>query len=83
MGVVPLLLNILHISYWASQVVLVVKNPPANAGDIGDRGSILGSRSCHACRRAQRPAPVFLPEESHGQRILVGYSPEDHRVGLD
>ena len=31
MGVIPLLLNILHISYWASQVVLVVKNPPANA----------------------------------------------------
>ena len=28
---------------WASQVVLVVKNPPANAGDIGDLGSILGS----------------------------------------
>ena len=27
----------------ASQVVLVVKNPPANAGDIRDTGSILGS----------------------------------------
>ena len=25
---------------WASQVVLVVKNPPANAGDIKDAGSI-------------------------------------------
>ena len=25
-----------------SQLVLVVKNPPANAGDIGDAGSILG-----------------------------------------
>ena len=24
------------------QVVLVVKNPPANAGDIGDAGLILG-----------------------------------------
>ena len=24
----------------ASQLVLVVKNPPANAGDIGDAGSI-------------------------------------------
>ena len=23
-------------------MVLVVKNPPANAGDIGDTGSILG-----------------------------------------
>ena len=29
---------------WASQVPLVVKNPPANAGDIGDSGLIPGSR---------------------------------------
>ena len=28
---------------WAFQVVLVVKNPPANAGDIRDMGSIPGS----------------------------------------
>ena len=27
---------------WAFQVVLVVKNPPANAGDAGDTGSIPG-----------------------------------------
>ena len=27
----------------ASQVVLVVKNPPANAGDVRDSGSIPGS----------------------------------------
>ena len=27
-----------------SQVALVVKNPPANAGDIRDAGSIPGSR---------------------------------------
>ena len=30
---------------WASQVVLVVKNPPANAGDTRDAGSIPGSGS--------------------------------------
>ena len=29
--------TILHFHHWASQVVLVVKNPPANAGDITDR----------------------------------------------
>ena len=29
-------------SYWTSQVALVVKNLPANAGDIRDRGSIPG-----------------------------------------
>ena len=27
-------------------------------------------------RRAWQPTPVFLPGESHGQRSLVGYSPE-------
>ena len=27
--------------------------------------------------------PVFLPGESHGQRTLVGYSPQGHRVGHD
>ena len=34
-------MNIL--STWASQVVLVVNNSSANAGDIGDKGSILES----------------------------------------
>ena len=33
-------------------------------------------------RRKWQPAPVFLPEKSHGQRSLVGYSPWSHkRVG--
>ena len=27
-------------------------------------------------RRKWQPTPVFLPGESHGQRSLVGYSPE-------
>ena len=27
---------------WTSQVALVVKNPPANAGDVRDTGLILG-----------------------------------------
>ena len=32
-----------RLSYlWASQVVLVVKNPPANAEDVRDAGSIPG-----------------------------------------
>ena len=30
----------------ASQVALVVKNPPANAGDIRDTSSIPGSERC-------------------------------------
>ena len=28
--------------HWASQMALVVRNLPANAGDISDVGSILG-----------------------------------------
>ena len=41
----------------------MVKNPPANAGDIRDSGSILGSgRSLGG--RAQQPTLVFLPGES-------------------
>ena len=33
---------ILYIKLWASQVALVVKNLPANVGDIRDEGLILG-----------------------------------------
>ena len=29
-------------------------------------------------RRAWQPTPVFLPEESQGQKSLAGYSPEGH-----
>ena len=28
-------------------------------------------------RRKWQPIPVFLPGESHGQRSLAGYGPED------
>ena len=30
-------------TFWASQLALVVKNPPSNAGDVRDTGSIPGS----------------------------------------
>ena len=56
----------------------VVKNPVVNAGDIRDAGLILGlGRSPGG--RVQQPTPVFLPKESHGQRILEGYSPWGHK----
>ena len=29
--------------------------------------------------RRDLPTPVFLPGESHGQRSLVGYSPQEHK----
>ena len=57
----------------ASQVVLVVRNLPANAGDIRDSGSIPGSgRSPEG--RSWKHTPVFLPAE-HGLRRIAGYSP--------
>ena len=49
----------------ASQVVVVVKNPPANAADVRDLGSIPGSEV--SWRRAWQPSPVFLPRDFHGQ----------------
>ena len=39
----------------------------------------LVSNITHFWRRAWQPTPVFLPEESHGQRSLVGYSPWGHK----
>ena len=33
---------ILEYSFWVSQVALVVKNPPTNAGDVKDEGLIPG-----------------------------------------
>ena len=34
-------------------------------------------------RRAWQPTPVFLPGDSHGERSLVGYSPQGRRVRDD
>ena len=42
----------------------VIKNPPANAGNVG---KIPWSREW-------QPTPAFLPGKSHGQRNLVDYS---------
>ena len=52
----------------------MVKNLPANAGNIRDDGlgSWVGKKPW---RRAWQPTPVFLPGESHGQRSLEGYRP--------
>ena len=61
----------------APQVAPVVKNLPANAGDIRDMGLIHGSGR-FPWRRAWQPTPVFVPGESHGQRSLAGYSPWGH-----
>ena len=47
-----------------SQVALVVKNLPANAGDLRDAGLIRGSGRSPGGERDRQPTPVFLPGES-------------------
>ena len=52
----------------------MVKNPPANAGDIRDVALIPGlGRSPEG--GYGNPTRASLPGESHGQRNLVGCSP--------
>ena len=68
---IRLILKSCTIWHRASQVAIMVKNLPANAGDIGDTGSTPES----TWRKKWQPTPVFLPGESRGQRSLVGYSP--------
>ena len=56
----------------ASQVELVVKNPPANAGDIRDVGSIpqLGRSQ----EEGMATCSSILAGESHGQRNPASYN---------
>ena len=49
------------------------KEPPANAGDIRDVGSISGLERCPG---GERGKPLQrIPGEFYGQRSLEGYSP--------
>ena len=65
-----------YCAYWASQVTLVIKNPPANARNR-DVSSISGLGRSRL--RKWQPTPVFLPGKFCGQRSLVGCSPWDHK----
>ena len=61
----------------ASQVALVVKNSPVNAGDMRYRFDPWVGKI--PWWKAWQPTPVFLPGEFHGQRSLAGYSPWGHK----
>ena len=66
----------------ASQVVLVVKNLPANAGDIRDWCSIPVSGRSPG--EGNGNSLQFSCQRIHGQRSLVGHSPwGSQRVGQD
>ena len=51
----------------------MVKNPPANAGDLRDVDSFDPWVGKIPWKRAQQFIPVFLPGEPQGQRILACY----------
>ena len=55
-------------------MALVVKHPPASAGDPRDACLVPGSGKIPWIRKWQ-PSPVLSPGKSHGPRSLVGYSP--------
>ena len=59
--------------FQSSQVVLVVKNPVTNVRDIRDECSIPWSGRSPGGGHGN--ALSITPGESHGQRILAGYSP--------
>ena len=80
---------------WFSMVGLpgeLEKNPYGSA-HLGIPDSASGKEPvcrCRRCRsdpwvrkipwkRAWQPAPIFLPQKSHGQRNLMGYRPGDHK----
>ena len=58
----------------ASQVALVVKNLPANAGNVRDVGSIPGSGRYPGGGHFN-PLQYSSLENPHRQRSLEGYSP--------
>ena len=55
-------------------MALVVKNPPVKVGDSRDTGLIPGLGRAPGGELGNL-LQLFLPGESHGQRILVGNSP--------
>ena len=57
-------------------VALTVKNPPANAGDIRHAGLISGSEVPLEKRMATHSSIHSCLGNPHGQRHLVGYSPQ-------
>ena len=56
----------------------VVKNLPANAENTRDADLIPGLGRFPGGGQ-EKPTPVFLPGESHGQRSLADYGPKGHK----
>ena len=75
MHVLDCICSYIHVSIteWGLPGGTVVNNLPANAGDTGDSFDPWVRKI--PWNRKWYPTPVFLPEKSHGQGSLVGYSP--------
>ena len=58
---------------WVSQTVLVVKNPPASAGDGRDVGSI--PESGRSLEEGMETHSSILPKESYGEKSLACHNP--------
>ena len=70
-------------SYWsqrASRVVLVVKNPPVNAGDLRDASSIPGSGRSPGEGHGN-PRQYSCLKNPMDRQNLTDYSPWVRRVG--
>ena len=53
----------------------MVRNPPANAGDLGSTPGLERSPG----EMKSQPTSVYLPGKSCGQRSLAGHSPRGRR----
>ena len=61
----------------ASQVALLVKNPPAYPGDMRHRFDAWVRKI--PWKRKWQLTPILLPGESHEQRSLASYSPQSRK----
>ena len=68
-----------YLGFKPSQVALVVKNPPASAGDARDAGLIPGWGRSPEEGNGNPLQYSCLDRKSHRQKNLVGYSPWDCR----
>ena len=63
----------MYLHIWASLVAQLVNS----LSDMEETWVLSLDREI-PWRRKWQPTPVLLPRESHGQRRLVGYSPQGH-----
>ena len=65
--------NIFFSLHGDSEVALVVKNPPANAGDVKMQAQSLGGED--PLEKGTATHASILAWRIHGQRSLAGYGP--------